>query len=457
MLTSVGLGSGLDINAIVGALVNAEKAPKESSFNRNQAVANAEISALGSLKSAMSDFLDKLKPLTKPETFTGTKVKASTDDFLDVTAKKEVAAGSYSVKVNQLATSHKAGTNTVADPEASVGAGTLKFTVNGKSFEYVTSSATSLQSVADGINEFPDNDSISASVVNGDSGAKLVFTSKKTGTENQINVTATPAVGDTTFAGVFSMSDIEPAKDSIIEVDGVTKTSASNTVDDAITGVTLNLTKADRTETTTITLSQDRDAAKKAIEGFVKEYNKLAKTVNGLSHYDKKRQTAGALQGDAMIRSIQSHMRNAVSSAFTTKDGESRLAEFGITTTRSGTLEINSTGRFGKELDDIIGNDNDLRKLSDFFTKEDTGFAAKMKSVLEVYSKTGGIIDSRDETLDGKVKRIQKEREAFGRQMTSLEDRLRKRFNAMDAVVGNLRSQQQFLESRLASLPGARR
>lgn len=68
-LTAVGLGSGLDINNIVKVLVDAEKAPKEASFNLREANVQSEISAIGSLKSALTTFQDSLEKLKDPDEF----------------------------------------------------------------------------------------------------------------------------------------------------------------------------------------------------------------------------------------------------------------------------------------------------------------------------------------------------------------------------------------------------
>ncbi|WP_133407559.1 flagellar filament capping protein FliD [Parashewanella tropica] len=452
MLTSTGLGSGLNINALVDAMVNAQNAPKQAQFNRDQAVINAEISAVGSLKSGLSKFLDKLKPLAKPDAFQGTSIKTSNEDFIEAKADKGTVPGRYTVSVEQLARSQKQGTQTVSDVEAAVGEGSLKFTVDGDSFTVDVSAEDDLKDVVNKINESEDNKEkgVTATIINSDAGAKLVITSKKTGLANNVTVEATDAAGSSSLSNTFNMNEVQAAKDSVIVVDGLRKTSASNTVEDAIDGITIDLKEADAAKTTTITVSQDKDATKKSLKEFVKAFNDMSKTMKGLSHYDADKKTAGALQGDAMMRSMNSQIRNTLSSSFSAGSSQVQLAEFGITTKRDGTLEID---------DDILDKaiDNDLPKLTEFFTKEDTGFVAKMTDKIEVYSKTGGILDNRDESLDGKLDRLQDQKDAFGRKMSSLESRLRKQFNAMDSIVGQLNAQQNFLAQRLASLPGAAR
>lgn len=106
-LTSVGIGSGMDIGGIVSALVNAESAGKVAKFDVNEGKLNAQISGVGTLKSAMSEFKDKLDALAKADTFGGQKVSTSSNDFLLATVDKTAVSGSYQVKVEQLAQSQK--------------------------------------------------------------------------------------------------------------------------------------------------------------------------------------------------------------------------------------------------------------------------------------------------------------------------------------------------------------
>ena len=66
----------------------------------------------------------------------------------------------------------------------------------------------------------------------------------------------------------------------------------------------------------------------------------MSETIASLTSYNPDTQEAGALQGDSLPRSIQSQLRNVISSSFSTSNGNLSLASIGITTTRSGTLEI---------------------------------------------------------------------------------------------------------------------
>lgn len=447
-LTSVGIGSGMDIGGIVTALVNAESAGKTAKFDVTEGKLNAQISGIGALKSAMSEFNDKLKTLTKSETFGSQKVTTSTKDYLSATVDKTAVSGSYQVKVEQLAQSQKVGSAVVTNTTSPIGEGSLSIKVgSGTAFNIDVSATDSLTDIMNKINKSDDNTDVTATIVNGELGPQLVLGSKKTGEDNLVSVTATDSGAGTGLSDTFTMSELTPAKNAIVHIDGVKVVSQSNSLDKAITGVSLTLTAADINKTTTLTVSKDTATTKTAIEGFVESYNSLMKTIKDLTGYNPDTKKAGILQGDALPRSIQSQLRGMLSSGFETSDGTQMLANLGIKTTREGLLEIDST-----KLTESIKNDKGT--IAELFATEDTGLAAKMSSLVDTYIKSGGVIDSRDSSLDEQVSRIADSRVQLNTRMAAYSDRLYKQFNAMDLVVANLNSQSNMLLSRLDSLPG---
>jgi flagellar hook-associated protein 2 len=446
-LTSVGLGSGLDINGIVSALVTSEQAPKLAQFNSKEGAINAEISALGFLKNALSEFQDSLSFLSKADSFESQSVKLSKSTYLSASVTDDAVSGSYSVVVEQLAVSQKVGSVAVSDVTAPLDAGSLNFAIDGSSFDVAVTAEDTLQTLVAKINAAENNVGVTATIVNSDDGAKLVLTSNKTGTANNVTVAATDTGSGTVLADTFTMTELQPAKDSIIYIDGLKLTSSSNTVEGAIDGVTLNLKDADIDKPTTLTVAQNTSSIKSGINAFVESFNSMAEIISGLTGYNPDTQKAGALQGDSLPRSIQSQLRGVISSAFSTSDGNLSLASIGITTTRSGTLEID---------DDILtaALKSNVTGIKEMFTAEDTGVAAKLDGYLDSYVGTGSIIDSRDSSLDGNLERLSDQREVFARKMAAFEARLFKQYNYMDLIVGQLSTQSSDIQSRLDSLPG---
>jgi flagellar hook-associated protein 2 len=447
-LTSVGIGSGIDIGGIVTALVNAESAGKIAKFDANEGTLTATISGIGSLKSAMSEFKTKLTTLTESTTFGSQKVSTSTKDYLSATVDKTAVSGSYQVKVEQLAQSQKVGSAVVTDNATTIGTGSLSIAVGtGDSFNIDVEATDTLTEIMNKINDSDDNSDVTATIINGELGPQLVLSSKNTGLDNTISVTATDTDGNTGLADTFTMTEVTPAKNAIAYIDGVKVVSQKNSISEAITGVSLTLTAADIDKTTTLTVSKDTAKTKTAIEGFVEAYNSVMNTIKDLTSYDADTEQAGILQGDSLPRSIQSQMRNMLSSQYSTADGDKMLANLGITTTREGLLEVDST-----KLTEAIASDKGA--IAEMFSTEDTGLASKMSSLMDGYVKSGGIMDGRDTSLDDQLSRIADSREALNTRMAAYSDRLYTQFNAMDLVVANLNSTASDLQSRLDSLPG---
>ncbi|MBW8185154.1 flagellar filament capping protein FliD [Shewanella nanhaiensis] len=448
-LTATGIGSGLDINTIVGVLVDAEKVPKEAIFDKTEKTIDAKVSAIGTLKSALSTFQDALEKLKDGNNINQKSVSTGDSEFLTATADKTAQTGSYNIKVEQLATAHKVAGINVADPAAAVGEGSLDLTVNGNSFSVDVDAGDSLEDIAKSINDATDNVGVTATIITSDAGSRLVLSSDVEGPDSQITVAATDTVGtglNDMFGGV-NLTELQEAKPSIIHVDGQKITSQTNDVKGAITGVTLNLTDADINTTSTVKVELDKEGIKENITGFVDAYNSLIESIDKLSAYDTEKKTAAALQGDSMIRSIESQARNLISSRVTV-DGETvALYDIGITADRYGKLSVDST-----KLDKVI--DEDIASIEGLFATDTTGIAVQLDELVEGYVKTGGLIDSRNNAYTSDKQRLDDQREAFSLKMEQLQARLFKQFNAMDLVVGNLNQQAGGIISGLNSLPG---
>jgi flagellar hook-associated protein 2 len=448
-LTATGIGSGLDISNIVKVLVDAEKVPKEALFNRTEDALKAKVSAIGTLKSEISKFQDALKKLQSGDTLSQRKISTGDSKFLTATSTSSAQSGSYSIQVERLAKAHKVGGAFTTDSAQTVGEGSLGFTVNGKSFSVGVAATDSLTKIAANINAASDNSGVNATVITSDSGSRIVFSSKKEGTDNQIALTATDNTGtglNDMFGGA-NLTTLQAAQTSLVHIDGQAVTSQTNEVKNAIEGVTINLTSADLSATTTLSISQDDAAVKENIKGFVDSYNSLLTSIDKLSSYDAKTKVSGALQGDSMIRSLESQLRKMVSERVTVNGSETALYEIGLKTDRMGKLSIDST-----KLDSSIkANMNDIQ---DLFTTKDTGLANRFGDLANTYVKTGGIIDSGTKSYAATQTRLTADREAFSLKMSQLQARLSKQFNAMDLVVGSLNQQSAGLADRLNSLPG---
>src|SRR5690606_29186002 len=120
-----GIGSGMDIQGMVNALVNAEAAPKTAQLNRLEKATTAKFSGLGQSRSAVSDFQSVVKDLNRAALFEKRAATSGKTAVFSVSADSKAVAGNYSVQVFNLAQTSKVALKGVDDPAASLGSGKL--------------------------------------------------------------------------------------------------------------------------------------------------------------------------------------------------------------------------------------------------------------------------------------------------------------------------------------------
>jgi len=458
--SSLGIGSGMDINAIVSQLVQVEGQPAYGSIERKESAANDRLSALGRLKSSLSDFRTATGKLNELGSFSAHKVSSANEDVLTATADLGAATGSYSMEVQQLAEAHKLTSKGYSGYSDIVGSGALTLSVGGNDFS-VTLDATNntLQGVRDAINQAGDNTGVNASIINVDDGvggtvSKLVLTSKETGTANNISITAVedPAVPglsslvyDPAGTGVTNLTEQNEAQDAKVFVDGQLATRSSNSIDDIIQGVTLDLKTAEIGGVFNLDVTLDEESIKEVAEGFVSAYNGLMSIVKDLGKFDAEGEGSGALIGDSTLRNVQTQIRQAVSDTVSsaTTDYDS-LATIGITMDRDGVMSLNSTD-FSNALK------SNINAVSDVFSSSD-GVAARLDTRLDQYLNSGGTFDLQTKSLNKQLSKLSDERDTVALRLDNLERTLMKQFIAMDVTVGRFQSTGAYLASQLANL-----
>ncbi|NRA61540.1 MAG: flagellar filament capping protein FliD, partial [Psychrobium sp.] len=379
-----------------------------------------------------------------------------TDEFINVSSDTTAQLGSFDIKVNNLAQAHKSMTSTFTDAET-VGSGTLTFaTADGSSsFDIVVDPADTLANIRNKINDSTDNTSTIATIITEADGAqRLVMSSKKTGIDNAINVTAASVTGRLADFTTANLTELTPAKDASITVDGaIILTSATNEFKDAIQGVTIDVLKAhDVEDKSTLGIEVNNKLVEEGLESYVTAYNELSELVKKMSKAGNKEkdEKSGVLSGDSMLRSVTSKLRNFLSSSFgTASGGTMALTQLGVTADRYGKLT------FDKEKLTEQLSDNPLDVQAFFIGTDSTpGFGASMDTFINSYTESYGLVDSRVEGYNKQMTRLDDSMESFTMKMDKYEARLYSQYNAMDALVANLSSTGSFVMSQLNSMPG---
>ncbi|UTW02777.1 flagellar filament capping protein FliD [Amphritea atlantica] len=459
-ISSPGIGSGIDIQSIVPSLVAAERQPTLSRLAQKEASLQAELSAVGLLKSALSEFQSKLDGLKDTTTFSNRSASASDTSIASFTASNDVAAGSYSLEITSLATAQKL----VTMQDYVVSEGTLEFTDAGGSFSVPLDSSnnSTIESLRDEINNAEDNIGVTATILVVNGSKRLVFTANDTGAENELTISGTSTSGDLDIydynsgtaipdvnGDVASYYDqVTAATDAVFSVDGQSMTSASNVITDVIPDTTITLKEANPGNPITLSVSTDTSEVRNQIAGMIEGYNELVSLINKQTSYNADTEVAGTLIGDSLINSIEQQIRRTLTSQISNPDSDyTSLTSIGITTNSDGTLELNN-----EKLDTAL--ETDYAGVSTLFSSDPEGIALKVNIILENYLQTSGTLDSRTESINDKLAGLTEDREALDLRSKKLETRLYAQYNAMDLLVAQLNSTGQWLASALDSLPG---
>jgi flagellar hook-associated protein 2 len=368
-ISSPGIGSGLDVNSIVSQLMAVEQQPI-TALQKQQTTYQSQISAYGQVKSALATFQTAVKALSDPAKFKVYTGAVSDSTVLSVTAGASASPASFQIETTQLAQQHKISSGTPYGSTSNViGSGSLTiqfgtydgtagtFTQNGsKPSTTITidSSNNTLSGVRDAINAA--NAGISASIINDGTGYRLIITSKDSGAANSIKLTTTDGDGnntDTTGLSALAydpvatagagknLTQVAEARNALFTIDGIAISKASNTVTDAIEGVTLNLTQKTMGQPVSVNVAQDTKSISDAVQAFVKSYNDANKMLKDISAYNAQTKTGSVLNGDSTVRSLQSQLRSIITGSVGST--LSTLSSIGIGFQQDGTLGVDAS------------------------------------------------------------------------------------------------------------------
>ncbi|MCY1226966.1 B-type flagellar hook-associated protein 2 [compost metagenome] len=458
-ITGTGLGSGLDINSIVKSLVDAQSAPKTAQLDRLKSQTDAKISGVGQLQSALEAFQKAMKDLGAGEAFNALAATSSKAEQITVSAANNAVAGSYQVKINQLATASKVATG-FTPSSGTFDAGSLTISLgSGNDFIVDIAEGASLVEVRDAINAKLKDKGVTANVVsdpaNPQAGSRLILSSTVTGAGKDISVSGSNAsLAQLNVDGSVQQQGsgagyITKAQNAEFEIDGLALSSATNKVEGAVSGLTFELLAEGVGKTTTLTVGPNKTGLKDSIQKFVDAYNQVVKVTSNLTKVTKGADgtttSGGALVGDSTVRQMMNILRKELTtSADTGNDAIKILADLGIKTQSDGTLAIEQS-----KLDKVIQDSPET--IGAFFTGTD-GLFKRLDNQIKTYTQAGGILKERSESLQGTLTSISKQRDAHTRAMAALEERLYSQYNAMDNLVGQLTSTGNSLLSSLDAL-----
>jgi len=450
IITALGTGSGIDVQSLANNLVQAESAPQQALIQKKIDVSNASISGYGTLLSGVSALQSAFAALQDSSTISPATVQSTdTASFLATSMPGvEAATGFHQVHVTAVAKAQSEISTSFVDGTSIINGGaafTLTITpLNGTAKTLNLAANSKASDVVSAINS--SGTGVTASVVN-TGGAqtpyKIVINSNVTGIAGGFSITDS--------SGALGLTNVTPAQDANLTVDGVSMSRSSNQITDAIKGVSLTLF-AENSSPTVLQVSRDNSALSSNIANLVKTYNELQKTMKTLGDSQSSDPVnGGKLANDSMLRQVQSMVRNMVTGDSTAPGGKFKaLRDIGVTLQVDGSLQTDSS-----KLQSAL--DNNLVDIVTMFTANlgsptnstatKRGIAGDAVKALTALSSPTGLIVNRENNRQKEILGYNDQMTKLQERMAALLDRYTKQFAAMDALVGNLNSQKSGLKT----------
>jgi len=447
-------GSVINVSSLVSQLVAATQAPQQALITTQTQAVTTQISSLGTLKSALSTFQSSLSALDAPSAFNAQAATSSNTTVFTATVGSGAPVGTYNVTVSALAQAQQLlSKSSFGDGTTTIGTGTLQVSLGGTNFNVaITSGNDSLDGIAAAINSASGNPGITATVLQGSSGAQLLLSSTQSGATNTIQVSETDA-GNALAALTYSSTATtnytvqSKAQDASFSIAGVAETSPNNTVTSALSGVTLDLTGlTTATGPVTLTVSTDTSTIESNISAFVSAYNTLAGSFSSLGGYDAASGTAGPMMGNALLTGIKNQIQSALYSVVNTGSSTyNSLASVGITTNSDGTLSLNQN-----TLSTALATN--FSAVSSLFSGTN-GVAANLNSQITTALAANGAIATDSQTLVTQENSLSKQTTALNAQMAALSASLTQQYSALNTLLSSLQTTSAYLTQAFASLP----
>lgn len=462
-VSSLGVGSGLDLSSLLTKLVSAEQQPI-TLLQKQQSASQTKISDYGTIKSKLSALITAAQALSTSSNLEAYTATLTDSSVATATTASGVSPGNYNVHVNNVATAQTLTSVAFSNSSTAVGTGTLRIGVGSSTFDVaIDSTNNTLAGIRDAINGASNNTGVQATIVQDSSGARLALTSKNTGAANTISVAVSetgttgftssggdPANADATGlsslayttwsgGGATNLSQAQAAADASLTINGISISSASNAVSGAISGLTINLNKAGDTS---ISVGRDSTAITKQVSAFVSAFNDFQTTTRNLTSYNASTKVAGDLNGDSAATSLLNAVTRITQTPPSSVSGAYKtLADIGISLQKNGTLSVDST-----KLQTAISTDfNSLKSVL-------TGYGTTATTVVTNLTGTSGTLTNRLNGLNASVKLMQNQIDAMNLRISAFQTRMQKQFVSLDSTVSSMNSLSSYLTQQLAKL-----
>ncbi len=438
-----GIISGLDTSGLIDAILASSGIPKQQIQAR---ITDYETKSerISDLINRVADVTTALEDMESIGDFRSYAANYTENDAFSIEVGGDSVEGSYDIEITATAKAEQWVGLGFSDNETDAGlTGDLVFDYNGET-STITTDGLSLDEIASEIN---DVDGLTAYVMNtGDATTpyRLVVQGDDRGADYDIDFSASDA-GVAASLGFDDTGNRKvQAASAELTINGVAVTSDTNTVTDAVPGMTITITGT-TDDAVAVEVSSDPDAIEEKVQAFIDAYNSVVNFISTNSIYDTEEGIRGAFVGESGVRRVSQGMASIITAEYGDlgQDYDS-LGLIGIETTSSGLLELDS-----EKFQEILLAEPD--QVTDLFTSDD-GFIAAMKDQLDVYTdETEGSLYVRKDSIEERITDLNDDVDALQDRLDRMEDRLRSQFTSMETTMGQLTSTQTFITSLLST------
>lgn len=431
-----GIASGIDTDALIQQLLAIERRPlvyMEDQIKKLQ----LQSDGFRDVNTRMSNLETKLSSLVSLSTFRAKTVKSGDEKVATATAGPSASAGTYQIVVTQLAQAHRIASAEQGDATSPLNlSGTVK--ING--VEVTIDASMSLRDIRDAINQA--GAGVRATVI----GTTLVLESEKSGLGNAISLEDSGPGGPLEALGLVDsdgniLRELQAAQDAQFEINGVHLESSSNSVSDAVEGLSITLVGEG---SATITVEKNTDEAFNAIKAFVEQFNSVQTFIKSITGKGE------ILQGNGTLLRLQNSLYSLVSGFVNAPGGYQyrALASIGIAIDKNGNLSIDEN-TLRKALEE---NPDQVQALFAARADQDgfDGVAVRLREFVQSYTQSGtGILASQGDSYRRQMEGLRESMESFKRRLELREVALRRQFTEMERVLASLQNLSSALSHQI--------
>ena len=457
-----GIVSGLNTSAIIKAMVDAESIPKqllESKISYDK----SRLDKIAGIKSRLQTVSDKLASMSTSAKFAAKSLTNSDDTQFtaEVSDSDALVAGSLAIQVTSLAKAPIFRSAGYASSTAAVSEGVYDVII-GSTTAHVTISSTNA-TISGLASEIDAMDGVGARVVDrGPSYSsdryQILVTGDEPGADNTVTI-ANPAAGT---SNPDWSTILQSASNATLAIGGgaspITISSASNTVANAIPGVTLTL-KDVGSSASTVTVAVDTSQIEQNVNDFIDAYNAVIKYYNANNTYDSTTGAKGGLFGEGSVRQVMMSLGNKLSGSYVTGGSFGSFSMIGIQTNKDGTIELNTDSTKGQTLSGALTNNfADVQKLftagwtTDSITNDDGPGRALAAAIDDLFvDSTNGILTTASSSLEAKISDEEDRVDVWTTRLADYETQLRKQYTALETALSQIKSNMSYITAAFGS------